>query len=177
MANALAVPIGEREHARGGPEGTAVMLVEYGDYECPDSRAAYRSIQRVERRLGERLRFVFRHLPLREIHPHAQLAAEAAEEASAQGLFWEMHDTLFHRQKALERSDLEGYAKEVGLDASEFSAALADGRHQAHIQADLDGGIRSGARGTPTLFIDGYRYDGSYETEELVRAVAPSSDS
>ena len=171
MAVALATPIGEREHARGGPADTAIVLVEYGDYECPYSRAAYRSIQRLERRLGDRLRFVFRHFPLREIHPHAQMAAEAAEEAGAQGRFWEMHDTLFHGQRALEPSDLGTYAEEVGLDPGEFAAALADGRHRAHIQADLDGGARSGVRGTPTLFIGGYRYEGSYDTDELERVL------
>ena len=167
------VPIDERaDHVRGGAPATATVLVEYGDYECPYSRRAYRSIQRVEARMGDGLCFVFRHLPLREIHPHAQLAAEVVEEAGAQGRFWEMHDMLFHRQKALERADMSGYARELGLDLDELDAALDDGRHRGRIEADLEGGVMAGARGIPTLFIDGELYAGSYETDVLQVALA-----
>jgi protein-disulfide isomerase len=176
-ATELAVPVDEdRDHARGGQGSPAITLVEYGDYECPYSRAAYRSVQQIERELGDRLRFVFRHFPLREIHPHAQIAAEAAEEAAAQDRFWEMHDTLFGRQHALEREDLIRYANELGLDAERFTVALQDGRHRARIEEDRSSGTRSGVQGTPTLFIAGGLYDGSYMPGELQRALLSHTD-
>jgi protein-disulfide isomerase len=178
MSGQLAVPVDPaRDHLRGGAPDAAVTLVEYGDYECPYSRAAFRSIERVERRLGERLCFVFRQFPLREIHPHAQMAAEVAEEASAQGRFWEMSDALFRGQPALEPQDLRRYAREVGLDADQLDAALGDGRHRARIDADVAGGIRSGVLGTPTLFLDGALYEGSYMFDELVAALTSASSS
>jgi protein-disulfide isomerase len=178
MADALAVPIDEgRDHLRGGPPSAGIALVEYGDYECPYSRAAYRSVERVQRHLGERLCFVFRHCPLREIHPHAQMAAEVAEEAGAQGRFWEMSGLLFHPQEALERDDLRRYGDELGLEVAGVDAALDDGRHRGHIDADLDGALRSGVRGTPTLFIDGALYGGSYAPGELALALATTRSS
>jgi formate-nitrite transporter family protein len=163
----------QRDRLRGGEPPGAVTLVVYGDYECPYSRAAYRSVQRIERHLGERLRFVFRHYPLREIHPHAQLAAEAAEEAGAQDRFWRMHDLLFEGQRSLEPPDLRRYADEAGLDLAGLDAALADGRHRTRIEEVLASGLRSGVGGTPTLFIDGTLYDGSYMPDELERALGP----
>jgi protein-disulfide isomerase len=164
----LAEPVDERrDHLRWGSPASAVTLLEYGDYECPYSRAAYRSVMRIERRLGDRLCFVFRHLPLRDEHPHAQMAAEAAEEAGAQGLFWEMSDELFRRQRQLEPKDLRRYALQLGLDVDELDAALGDGRHRARTEADLESGLRSGALGTPTLFVDGELYEGSYMPAEL----------
>ena len=178
MTGALAVPVDESsDHLRGGRPGAAVTLVEYGDYECPYSRAAFRSIERVERRLGDGLRFVFRHLPLRNIHPHAQMAAEVAEEAAAQGRFWEISDALFRGQPALESDDLRRYAREVGLDVDEVDAALRDGRHRSRIEADVASGVRAGVQGTPTLFLDGALYQGSYMFEELVAAVTSASSS
>jgi protein-disulfide isomerase len=173
----LAVAVDQTcDHARGGEGIPAITLVEYGDYECPYSRAAYRSVQQIERRLGDGLRFVFRHFPLREIHPHAQIAAEAAEEAAAQDRFWEMHDLLFAGQHALAREDLIRYANDLGLDAEQFKAALRDGRHRARIEEDVSSGTRSGVQGTPTLFIAGEVYDGSYMPEELERALLSQTD-
>ncbi len=134
----LAVPVEVgRDHLRGGDPAVARTLLVYGDYQCPYTRAAYRYIQRIERHLGERLCFVFRHFPLREIHAHAQIAAEVAEEAGAQGLFWQMHELLLARQRALEPGDLDRYARELGLDVDAMSAALRDGRHRPHIEDDL----------------------------------------
>jgi protein-disulfide isomerase len=112
------------DHVRGAPEGS--LIVEYGDYECPYSRRAYREIQRVEQQAGDRVRFAFRHFPLTEIHPHAAAAAAAAEAAALQGRFWEMHDLLFHRQKALEDEDLNHYALELGLDVARFEIDRID---------------------------------------------------
>ena len=110
------------DHVRGGPEGR--LIVEYGDYECPYSRAAFQQIERVEAQLGDGVRFAFRHFPLTEIHPHALAAAAAAEAAALQGRFWEMHELLFQRQKALEDEDLRGYAAELGLDLERFDATV-----------------------------------------------------
>jgi protein-disulfide isomerase len=178
QGGALAVAVDERrDHLRGGSVTGTITLVEYGDYECPYSRMAYRSVQRIETNLGDRLRFVFRHFPLREIHPHAQLAAEAAEEAAAQGRFWEMHDLLYSRQHALEREALISYASELGLDVERFTAALQDGRHRARIEQDIASGTRSGALGTPTLFLDGDLYGGSYQPDELERALRQRAES
>src|SRR6267142_4665822 len=106
------------DHVRGPAD--ARLIVEYGDYECPYSRKAFREIERVEQHLDGGLRFAFRHFPLMEIHPHALAAAAAAEAATRQGRFWEMHDLLFHRQKALDDENLLAYAGEVGLDVPRF---------------------------------------------------------
>jgi protein-disulfide isomerase len=171
MPDLIAPVDAERDHVRGGGAAGCVTLVEYGDYECPYSRAAYRAVGVVERHLGDRLRFVFRHFPLREIHPHAQAAAEAAEAAAAQGRFWAMHDVLFMRQHALADQDLRGYAAELRLDLDAFEAAVRDGSGRARIDEDVDSGERSGVAGTPTLFIDGVRYAGSYASADLERAL------
>ena len=158
------------DHVRGAPGGR--LLVEYGDYECPYSRQAFRSIERVERQLGGRIRFAFRHFPLTEIHPHALAAAAAAEAAALQGRFWEMHGLLFHRQKALEDGDLRGYAVQLELDPDRFERDRAGSPVQARIRRDVDSGEASGeVRGTPTLFIDGVVYRLGYETETLLDAM------
>src|SRR3954462_13026878 len=122
------------DHVRGGSAGR--LIVEYGDYECPYSRQAFREIERVESQLGDRVRFAFRHFPLTQIHPHALAASAAAEAAAAQGRFWEMHGLLFHRQKALEDADLRGYAAELGLDLERFGADRAGEGVLARIRRD-----------------------------------------
>lgn len=168
----LVMPVDEhRDHVHGGAVPGAVTLVVYGDYECPYTRAAYRSVEQIEDRLGERLRFVFRHFPLRSIHPHAQMAAEAAEEAAAQDRYWDMHDVLFGHQLNLDRGDLERYARELELDIDNFEAALSDGRHRARIQQDVDAGELAGVAGTPTLFIEGLLYSGSRSRDDLELAL------
>ena len=111
------------DHVRGGSAGR--VIVEYGDYECPYSRKAFRQIEGVESELGDGVRFAFRHFPLTDIHPHAFAASAAAEAAALQGRFWEMHERLFHRQHALEDDDLRGYAAELGLDLERFDADRA----------------------------------------------------
>src|SRR5260370_29515053 len=120
----LTLPVSERDDAQG-PADAAVTLVEYGDYECPYCGRAYPIVKQLQQRLGRRLRFVFRNFPLKEIHPHAEHAAEAAEAAAAQDKFWEMHDRLFERQFALEDSSFAEYAAELGLDAERFARDLA----------------------------------------------------
>ena len=158
------------DHLRGGPDGR--LIVEYGDYECPYSRRAFRSIERVERTLGDDVRFGFRHFPLTEIHPHAYAASAAAEAAALQGRFWDMHELLFHRQHALEDDDLRGYAEQLGLDVEAFDRDRG-GEHVAErIRRDVESGIASGeVFGTPTLFIDGAVHRGPYDPAALMAAL------
>ena len=162
----LALSVDATDHQRSVAPG-APTLVVYGDYECPYTRLAYRHVQALERRQDASFGFVYRHFPLVEIHPHALAAAHAAEAAAAQGRFWEMHDLLFHRQKALAAEDLREYAAQVGLDAMRFAAEVEGSTHLARIERDVASGATSGVRGTPTLFIDGHRHRGSYEAHEL----------
>ena len=166
----LAVPVDERDHVRG-PADAPITLVEYGDFECPDSARATSVLREVQHRLGGRLRLVFRHFPLRHKHPHAQWAAEAAEAAAAQGRFWEMHDQLFVHQRLLGDEHLDLYITRLGLDAGRLRRDLAEHVHAARVEADCEGGRRSGVEGTPTFFIDGVRYDGVYELEPLAAAL------
>jgi formate-nitrite transporter family protein len=161
------------DHVRGSSGPT---LLVFGDYECPYTRAAYRSIQSLEAE-GVPFRFVFRHFPLVEIHPHALAAAEASEAAAAQERFWLMHDLLFRRQKALEGDDLERYAEEIGLDVERFRKELEARVHLDRVEADRSSALASGAAGTPTIFVEGFRYHGSYEPRELRRALAREEES
>ena len=159
------------DHVRGSSAGR--LIVEYGDYECPYSRQATREIERLERRLGDDLRFAFRHFPLTEIHPHALAAAAAAEAAALQDRFWDMHELLFHNQQALEDHDLRGYAERLGLDIGAFDGDRASARVLERIERDVESGIASGeVRGTPTLFIDGVVHRGSYDEATLLAALA-----
>jgi protein-disulfide isomerase len=161
------------DHVRG-PDGARV-IVEYGDYECPYSRRAYRSIQRVEAQHNAGIRFAFRHFPLVQIHPHAMAASRAAEAAALQGRFWEMHDTLYHRQKALEEDDLRGYAQDVGLDVERFEHDRVGEAVRERIRRDVHSGTATGeVTGTPTLFIDGVHYSGSYDTATLLEVLGAS---
>jgi protein-disulfide isomerase len=165
-------PLDEQvDHVRG--ETGAPVILEYGDYECPYSRQAFRTIERVERELAGQVRFAFRHFPLTQIHPHAFAASSAAEAAARQGRFWEMHELLFHRQKALEDDDLRGYATQLGLDLERFDRDRSDEEVRARIARDVDSGEATGVvRGTPTLFIDGVLYEGGYDPAEFIEALA-----
>ena len=158
------------DHVRGRVGGR--LIVEYGDYECPYSRQAYRSIERVEAELSDEVGFAFRHFPLTEIHPHALAASRAAEAAALQGQFWEIHELLFHRQKALEDEDLRRYASELGLDVAQFDRDRNSGAVLDRIERDFRSGIESGeVRGTPTLFIDGVVHLGGYDADSLLELV------
>ena len=148
------------------------MILEYGDYECPFSRQAFRGIERVERELPGGVRFAFRHFPLTQIHPHALAAASAAEAAARQGRFWEMHGLLYHRQKALEDDDLRTYANQIGLDVARFDRDRTGDDVAARIARDVASGEATGVvRGTPTLFIDGVLYEGGYEPAAFIDAL------
>jgi protein-disulfide isomerase len=166
----LTLPVGPRDHIQG-PDTAPVTLVEYGDYQCPYCGAAYPIVKRVQQRLGDRLRFVFRNFPLSEIHPLALGAAEAAEAAGAQGKFWEMHDRLFENQRALDPSHLVQSARALGLDVGQFERALAEHTFLDRIHEDFLSGARSGVNGTPTFYINGRRHDASYDEETLVAAL------
>jgi len=165
-------PLDEKvDHVRGSPAGR--LLIEYGDYECPYSRQAFHAIEQVEQRLDGKVRFAFRHFPLTGIHPHALAAAAAAEAAAVQGRFWDMHELLFRRQKALEDGDLHGYAAQLGLDVPAFDRDRAGSAVADRIRRDVDSGLASGqVLGTPTLFIDGVVHRGGYDPPALLAALA-----
>jgi protein-disulfide isomerase len=168
---ALALLDEKVDHVRGSPAGR--LIIEYGDYECPYSRQAFHAIQQVEQQLGGSLRFAFRHFPLTGIHPHALAAAAAAEAAARHGRFWEMHELLFHRQKALEDGDLRGYAAQLGLDVAAFDRDRASTAIADRIRRDVDSGLASGqVLGTPTLFIDGVVHRGGYDPPTLHTVLA-----
>jgi len=158
------------DHVRGPSAGR--LIVEYGDYECPYSRQAFREIERVEQSLTGGIRFAFRHFPLTEIHPHAFAAAAAAEAAALQGRFWDMHELLFHRQKALEDGDLRRYAARLGLDVALFDRDRGGAAVLGRVRRDVESGMASGeVRGTPTLFIDGVVHRGGYDAATLMEAL------
>ena len=166
----LVLPVGPRDHAKG-PAHAPVTLVEYGDFECPQCGRAHPIVRSIQRALGDRLRFVFRHFPMSEAHPNAQNAAEAAEAAGAQGKFWEMHDELFDHQEALEPADLIAHAKRLGLDPETVRVALERHSHAARVREDFTSGARSGVNGTPTFFLNGRRYDGEWDRRPLLAAI------
>ena len=170
----LVVPVSERDHSQG-PATAAVTLVQYGDYECPYTRRSTTVVRAIQQQLGDQLRFVFRNFPLTEIHPHALHAALAAEAAAAQGKFWQMHDYLFNHQHTLEDSDLARFAGEVGLDMQQYTRAMSERRSLARIEEDMEGGERSGVQGTPTFFINGVLYSGSWEHDALLPALQAAS--
>jgi protein-disulfide isomerase len=158
------------DHVRGPASGH--LILEYGDYECPYSRQAFREIERLEREPDLRVRFAFRHFPLTQIHPHALAASAAAEAAALQGRYWDMHELLFHRQKALEDDDLRRYAAELSLAAEQFENDLASDAVYERVRRDVESGLASGeVRGTPTLFVDGVVHRGSFDAATLREAV------
>jgi NhaA family Na+:H+ antiporter len=150
----------DRDHVRG-PLDAPVTLVEYGDFQCPDCVAAHRVVEGLLSRFEESLRFVFRHMPLTDLHPRAQVAAEAAEAAAAQGRFWDMHDHLFGKPFELSDEKLRRHAEAIGLDLARFDRDLAAGRHRSRVEQDLRSGARSGVPSTPRFFVDGVIHLGS----------------
>lgn len=173
-AEKLHLPVSERDHMQG-PANASITLVEYGDYECPACGQAYPIVKKVQQSLAGRLRFVFRNFPLTNIHPHAEHGAEAAEAAATQRKFWEMHDILFENQNELEDEDLGEYAKDLGLDVERLMGEIESGAHAGRVREDFQSGVRSGVNGTPTFFINGLRYDGSYDVESLLLALAQAA--
>jgi NhaA family Na+:H+ antiporter len=162
----LKPPVNNQDHAQG-TEDAPVTFVEYGDYECPHCKQAHSIVLELQERLGDQIRYVFRNFPLTTVHPHAQLAAEAAEAAGAQGKFWEMHNTLFKNQNRLELEHLLQYAAELDLDVERFKQELEDHTYANRVREDFLSGVRSGANGTPSFFINSLRYDGPWDIESL----------
>ncbi len=159
----------ERDHVRG-PVDAVVTIVEYGDFECPFCGRAEPAVREVLRGFAG-VRYVWRHLPLSDVHPHAQLAAEASEAAADQGAFWQMYDLLLAHQDALRPADLIGYAEQLGLDVQRFTRALYQHEAAARVAEDVDSADLSGVTGTPTFFVNGRRHYGAYDVDSLAAAV------
>jgi protein-disulfide isomerase len=170
VAFELAVPLSAVDHIRGGPHAQ-VTVVEYGDFECPNCHQAQPAVELLLARFTGRAQFAFRHFPLEEVHPHALLAAQAAECAGGQGKFWEMYDLLFTNQEHLKPKDLHGYAERLSLDMARYSAEMDDQIYLQRVREDLQGGLDSGVRATPTFFINGRITDVSFGLRTLFDAV------
>lgn len=168
----LTAPVDPARDHVAGPDEAPVTLVEYGDFQCPNCLEAYSIVHSIQEKMGAQLRFVYRHFPLTESHPDAARAAEASEAAAAQGKFWEMHSMLFEHQEALDDASLRGYARQIGLDLKRYDQDMENHAYAEHIRDDFSSGLRSGANGTPTFFINGDRYDLPWDEESwLLRAL------
>jgi protein-disulfide isomerase len=170
MAEPLSPPLEEIDHVRGAP-GASLELVMFGDFQCPFCLGAQKSLRRVHERLGERLLFGFRHLPIPEKHPLAMLAAEASEGAAAQGRFWEYYDALYANQPKLSLETMLEIGRDLGLDAERIAVEIDSGAHRERIDRDLASATASGATGTPTFFVNGERFFGAYDASSLVEAL------
>jgi len=166
----LKVPVTDRDHIQGDPAAT-VTLVEYGDYQCPYCGEAHSMIKLLQQYFGKDLRFVFRNFPLTQIHPEAEPAAETAEFAGASGRFWEAHDALYENQQSLGPQLYATIAQSLGLSEADLAQALTEGRYGPKIDAELNGGMRSGVNGTPTFFVNGERHQGAYDLGSLGAAI------
>jgi protein-disulfide isomerase len=166
----MSMTVESTDHVRGPPHARTT-LIEYGDFECPTCRIAVEPVHGLLRRFPGGLRFVFRHFPLEDAHPHALLAAEAAESAGAQGRFWEMHDLLFAHQSHLAMPDLLRYAEQLGLDHARVVDDLHQHRYLQRVREHLDSGHRAHLRATPSFFLDGRLQDVSYGMQGLHDAV------
>jgi protein-disulfide isomerase len=166
----LAVPVEPEDHT-AGPDDAVVTLVEYGDYECPWCARVYPIVKRVQETMGQFVRIVFRHFPRNSLHPHASIAAQAAEAAAAQDRFWAMHELLFENQDELAEVDLSKYALQLGLEVYKFQADVSSERFAPKVRRDYESGVQSGVKKTPTLFINAFRYEGALEFEALAAAL------
>jgi protein-disulfide isomerase len=167
---ALTLPVSERDHIQGGLSAP-VTLVEYGDYQCPYCGRAYPMLKRVQKHFGDQLRFVFRNFPLRELHEYAELAAESAEASGAQGQFWEMHDALFENQQSLGEELVESLAVKFGLDIDTFNVEVSERKYKDRVSEDFMSGVKSGVNGTPTFFINGFRFDENPDFASMVASI------
>jgi protein-disulfide isomerase len=167
----LAVPVEPTDHMQGS-EHARVTVVEYGDFECPSCKVAATTPTLLLERFPSRIRFVFRHFPLQEAHPHALMAAEVSEAAAAQGKFWPMYDVLFRNQAHLKDKDLYRFASDLGLDMARYTAEMDDHIYLQKVREHIEGGRRSHIRATPTFFVDGIVQDISFGMKALHDAVA-----
>jgi protein-disulfide isomerase len=175
MSAHLAVPVGPDDHVRG-PADAKLTVVEYGDYQCPYCGQAYSIVEKLLTTFESSMRLVFRNLPLADVHPHAESAAEFAEAVALQDKFWPMHDVLYENQRSLGDEALRRYVTDVGADLKQVEEALESGAPRERVQADLEGAIRSGANGTPTFFVNGLRYDGSWFYDEFAEFLQSTLD-
>jgi protein-disulfide isomerase len=166
----LAKPLDQTDHVLG-PEDAPVTLVEYGDFQCPHCRAAHFYLKNVLATMGDDVRFVFRHMPLTQVHPMAQPAAEAAEAAGAQGKFWPMHDSIYENQDLLSPALLTRLGQRLGLDMQRFIDDVQSHHFLPKVKEDFMSAVRSGAAGTPSFFINGEPYAGSFDDESLIEAL------
>jgi protein-disulfide isomerase len=166
----LSAPGTERDHVRGSLDAP-VVIVEYGDYECPHCGRAYWVIKKLLEQLGGQIAVVFRNFPITETHPRAESVAEALEAAGGQGRFWEMHDWFYEHQHQLEGLDLERHARVIGLDVELWRNDLRERAYRDRVHEDLESGRESGVTGTPTFFMNGVRYQGDYDFESMLSAI------
>jgi protein-disulfide isomerase len=174
--NELTPPVSELDHHRGSLDAP-VILVEFGDYECPDTVAAHPIVQQLLAEAGDQICFVYRHFPLQDKHRLAEPAAEAAEAADSQGRFWEMHDALLENSPALDLADLARYFQEFGLDDDRFYGEVRSHLYFSRVQLNIESGFQTGVTGTPAFFINGVHYRGNHDLESMLEAVkvAPST--
>jgi protein-disulfide isomerase len=175
-AENLTLPDPDRDHINGAAEAP-IALLEYGDFECPACGMAHPVVKASQEQLGDSLCFAFRNFPLTTVHPHSEHAAEAAEAGGAQGNFWEMHDTLFENQNALDDQSLFEYAAALELDAERLIREVRNQTYQPRVREDFKAGVRAGVNGTPTFFINGARYDGPRDFESFFEALTGAARS
>ena len=167
---ALVLPIEPQDHTQG-PADAPLTLLWYGDYECDYCGRAFPIVKQLQADFGDRLQLVYRHFPVANIHPHASAAAQAAEAAGAQQKFWEMHDVLFEQQDKLADADLSHYAMRVGLEIYKFQADLSSQRFSKRVRRDYQSGLQSSVKGTPSFFINGFKFVGQPDLESLTAAL------
>ena len=166
----LIPPVNENDHIKG-PYNAGIELVEYGDYQCPHCAAAHPLVKAIERTYSNHLKFVFRHFPLSEVHPYAEAAALAAEAASRQEKFWQMHDMIFENQPSLSIGSLLDFAEALDLDMRKFERDIKEQEIAAKVEADFLSGMRSGVNGTPSFFINGQKYNGIYDFNSMAGVI------
>ncbi len=159
--------VSNKDHVQGHTNAN-IELVEYGDYQCPHCGRAYPIIKSVQQKLNAQLKFVFRNFPLAEVHPNATNATVAAEAASAQNKFWEMHDILFENQEHLDDIHLVAYAGKIALNVKKFKSDFDTAQFVEEVESDFESGVRSGVNGTPSFFINGEKYNGSWDEDSLI---------
>ena len=164
--------VNSSDHIQGN-KNAPIELVEYGDYQCPHCGRAHPIIKSIQEKLGDNLKFVFRNFPLSEIHPNALNAAVAAEAASAQEKFWEMHDIIFENQLHLTDLDLIKYAAKIGLNIEQFETDFETPKFLERVEMDFESGVRSGVNGTPSFFVNGEKYNGDWEEEPFLSYLQP----
>jgi len=166
----LRVPVTEKDHIEG-KLNASIELVEYGDYQCPYCGKAYYDVKKIQKEMGDELKFVFRNFPLINMHKYALDAAIASEIAGEMGEFWKMHDILFENQDALSDTDLIRYAGEIGLDVEKFESMFSNSKYEGKIEKELEGGLRSGVNGTPSFFVNGKKYEGDYSAKAILEYI------